>query len=344
MKWSRFNHFLDTDKDGDRYAFNARTLALAKLDSASYDTIKQLEQASSSSSVATTDGLDVFTIQHLQDGGFLVADDLDELAELETVFNQRKHNSHNLTLTIAPTIWCNLACPYCYEGEKPKGMMDGDTQARTFAFVQHQVETNGIDAVSVAWYGGEPLLGLDVIERLSSRLIEYCDGSNIPYHASIVTNGVLLTKGVAERLRACRVSQVQVTIDGPREVHDKMRPFYGTCKGSTFDIIMSNLADVIGLIPIRLRINIDKRNAARAIDLVMDVKQRDWLRSSVDFAFYFARIHDAEFLKQSPGCNDSASSCYDSEQFAALELELHGELRPSSMFCGSGQGRIEGDA
>lgn len=326
MKLSRFNHFLEIDGESGGLAFNARTLALARLDAAAFESVRRLGAAHGTVAEEALAPLDEPTRKGLEEGEFLVADDVDELGDLERKFLEIKHGTKGLSLTIAPTIWCNFGCPYCYEGEKPKGRMSVEVQDRILAFVRHNVESKRLTTVSVAWYGGEPLLGLDVIRNVSKGLTAFCDATGTRYLASIVTNGSLLTRSVADELVACRVSEVQVTIDGPREVHDRMRPFLGGRRGSTFDLIMRNLAEVVGVLPIRLRVNIDRSNAPRVVDLVMQFKERGWLEPAKDFRFYFARIHDAEFLKGSPGCNDSSSGCYDGAGFAALELELYREL------------------
>ncbi|MCM1236362.1 MAG: hypothetical protein NC124_11505 [Clostridium sp.] len=55
----------------------------------------------------------------------------------------------------------------------------------------------------------------------------------------MVTNGYFLTKDVAQKLAKLKVSSLQVTIDGPKHVHDKRRVLAGG--EGTFDKIIQKL-------------------------------------------------------------------------------------------------------
>ena len=74
------------------------------------------------------------------------------------------------------------------------------------------------------------------------ELIELCEEKEITYSAGIITNGYLLTKENAERLKECQVGRVQITLDGPKEIHDVRRPLVNG--NGTYDIIMKNIMDV----------------------------------------------------------------------------------------------------
>ena len=116
-----------------------------------------------------------------------------------------------------------------------------------------------INNFSVTWYGGEPLLAMDVIERLSKEFIEICDKNEIYYSASIITNGYLLTPAIAKKLIDLKIEFMQITIDGSKETHDKRR-ILANGKG-TFDKIISNLKECSLNMPnTALRINTDKKN------------------------------------------------------------------------------------
>ena len=46
----------------------------------------------------------------------------------------------------------------------------------------------------MTWYGGEPLMNIETIERLSDFFVEFCKENDIEYTAMVVTNGFNLTK------------------------------------------------------------------------------------------------------------------------------------------------------
>ena len=103
----------------------------------------------------------------------------------------------------------------------------------------------GVKYLSVAWFGGEPLVGMPVIESLSQRIIALCKEKNVQYSASIITNGYLLTKEVAEKLKEYHVRSAQITVDGPKEIHDTRRPMANG--QGTYDVIMEHLAETKGI-------------------------------------------------------------------------------------------------
>ncbi|GAA0528830.1 radical SAM protein [Saccharopolyspora thermophila] len=96
-----------------------------------------------------------------------------------------------------------------------------------------------IESFDVTWFGGEPLVGKGSLLQLSDAFILRCDEAEVRYDASIITNGFLLDEATCRELAAQRVSSVQVGIDGPPTVHDRMRPL-NNGRGS-FHTILANL-------------------------------------------------------------------------------------------------------
>ena len=64
------------------------------------------------------------------------------------------------------------------------------------------------------WYGGEPLLAISPIERLTKKFKKICKRFNIEYSASIITNGYLLTEDVCNKLLDLDITDAQITLDG----------------------------------------------------------------------------------------------------------------------------------
>jgi uncharacterized protein len=74
----------------------------------------------------------------------------------------------------------------------------------------------------------------------------------------MVSNGTLLTKENAKKLRDLGVKCVQITIDGEKDIHDERRVFKNG--GKTFDVIMQNIMDIVEIIKVNLNITIDSHN------------------------------------------------------------------------------------
>lgn len=202
-------------------------------------------------------------------GGILVNEDLNESSMLNILSKEERFSRKNLSLTIAPTLACNFKCPYCYEKGVDMKSMDEETVNATVDFIKQNIDENSV--LGIVWYGGEPLLAVNQIEDITRRLFKKIEGLEENFEANIVTNGYLLSKEVALKLKKCKVSHAQITLDGPPEIHNKRRILMDD--RPTFDDIMSNIKDCCEIIKITIRVNVDKTNIDYINDIVLILKK-----------------------------------------------------------------------
>jgi uncharacterized protein len=196
--------------------------------------------------------------------GVLIGKDIDETKLIYDLYSNIRNaivNSDVLSLTIAPTMECNLACPYCYETSHKKNhhRITPEIYKRDLAlFLEKQLECeNKIKKVRITWFGGEPLIAYKLIDELSELFISTCDKYKVDYSSDIITNGTLLNEKISLNLIKWKVSNIQITLDGPMVIHDIKRPFKSKT-GSSFKMIMKNISNIPINCPINIRINIDK--------------------------------------------------------------------------------------
>jgi radical SAM protein with 4Fe4S-binding SPASM domain len=156
---------------------------------------------------------------------------LDELAILRDSL-EASRKSTELTFTIGMTMACNFACPYCFEEHRPEHM-SAETAAAVRAFVAKRTDEARATSVYVNWFGGEPLLNVEVLVALAEGIQEDARARGATFDSLVITNGALLTRDAAERLAAAGVRRVQVTLDGPPAVHDGAMAMY-TAKLTTY--------------------------------------------------------------------------------------------------------------
>ncbi|MDR2829851.1 MAG: radical SAM protein [Methanobrevibacter sp.] len=166
----------------------------------------------------------------------------------------------NKILVIMPTLNCNLDCTYCYAGRNLKQeYMSNEILQAVKTYIQKEY-VHKVHKIYLEWYGGEPLLEFNTIKDLTLHI----KSLNIPFHASIVTNGILLTQEKINQLKELNITEIQITLDGIKETHDKKRKFKNG-KG-TYDIIINNLISLHSYVDknkniyVSIRINIDKEN------------------------------------------------------------------------------------
>jgi uncharacterized protein len=214
-------------------------------------------------------------------------------------------------LTLAPTKNCNLACVYCYEGRHEDVTWTESDEEAVFAFACRRLPSES--ALHVTWYGGEPLLVLPMVLRLSTRLKELARSRRCTWSCEMVTNGTLLTPEAAESLAQIGCSDYQITLDGPPEVHDKLRPSRdGT---SSFDLIIGNIKRLeLDKVSIVIRVNLIKDNIAAIGDLVRQL-------SSLGLAGMIA-VALAPVQALGKSCYAVSQRCLSAEGFADRHFEF----------------------
>ena len=314
MKASRYNKSVHVPARDQYLLFNGLTTALISLDRRLFEKAQQIIVGANDPEFVPRDEETRELYNTLVDGRFIIPRSVDELALLKVRYNVSRFNNP-LSLTILPTLACNLACTYCYERSSPD-LMTQDTIEAVCSFVQDRAERERIKSFHVTWYGGEPLVAATVLWELSERFLKLAEQHGFRYTASITTNGTLLTKEAVDNLLRYNVKTAQVTVDGPKEVHDTRRPFKNR-KASSFDTILRNLDNVVGKMDVSLRINTDRRNAGSALDLLPTLADRGWLGEGTNFFPYMAPVG-----KLTEACADVAPECCTPESFFDHSMEF----------------------
>lgn len=136
-----------------------------------------------------------------------------------------EHRFHVMAKPIGPA--CNLDCKYCYYLSKAT-LADGSRSGRMTdetleTFIRRYIEAVTGKEVVFSWQGGEPtLLGIEFFRRVVALQKQYAK-PNQTVHNDLQTNGTLLDAGWCRFLKENRFL-VGLSIDGPREIHDRLRP------------------------------------------------------------------------------------------------------------------------
>lgn len=304
MKKSYYN-FLFPGEDGKTILYNSRTGAMAELD------VEHTEQFKNWTEAELEEKASEFA-NALYENGFMIADNVSELDMIRYDMHKAKFGGNVFKIVIAPTQNCNFGCKYCYEKEVIQSKyMNEDIQKVLIKYVEENLVPSG--ELHVCWYGGEPLMALDIIESLSKKFLELCKEKNITYYADMITNGYLLEEEVAERLVRCEISQIQITIDGNEELHNRRRPL--TNGEGTYKTIWNNLVMMQKFknnIKIVLRVNVDKENREAIYEIRSKIKE---VGMSEYVFLYLGKVLDVK------GCHNS-EQCYSSKEFSDLEQKF----------------------
>lgn len=163
-------------------------------------------------------------IEELIDAGQLLTEDI--YHDFVVDFKKRRTVVKALCLHIAHD--CNLACRYCFaeEGEYHgrRALMSYEVGKKALDFLI--ANSGNREHLEVDFFGGEPLMNWDVVKRL----VEYGRSREAEHHKkfrfTITTNGVLLNDEIMDFCNR-EMSNVVMSLDGRRDVNDRMRPFRG---------------------------------------------------------------------------------------------------------------------
>src|SRR5262245_13839040 len=141
----------------------------------------------------------------LAENGFIVESREADRRNIEQFFNEFRAGQDQLRVTVLTTLQCNFACDYCIQGDhgeynKTAAKMSMETAARVAEWTEARMDAVGPKSFALTFFGGEPLLNLPVMYYLAERLWVASQARGISMLINIITNGLLLTADVVDRL------------------------------------------------------------------------------------------------------------------------------------------------
>jgi len=235
-------------------------------------------------------------LSNLIDRGYLYHDLKREDEILVKLYNSyiKKASSRPLRFVFCPSYQCNLRCIYCFETELPsnpnKFMSERILDDSINAANKISKEKSGkVDSVEL--FGGEPLLLKN--KPLIKKILKFAKDKDAPI--TIITNGVMAKDFINILLPLKeKIEMLQITIDGPPEIHDKRRK-YPSGKGSFNEISKSIDLLLKNNIHTNVRVNIDNTNIEYLPDMYEYISKKNWIKHP-DFNIMLALVTDHSTL------------------------------------------------
>lgn len=203
----------------------------------------------------------------IQSNGFLCRSYEEEFE----IFRQKCYNArldeYNMHLTIIPTMNCCFSCSYCFEKEKDSVPLS----SRIINSIVEYIDKKKLKSLHVTWFGGEPLLAISAIEEFTKKIDSTFVGD---YSSDLITTGFPVNKHVVEVIKKSHISEIQITIDGNKENHNKIK-FTKGCK-DTFTRVFDNIKSITSEIPdinCVIRLNITKDNLKDVPDIKKQINE-----------------------------------------------------------------------
>jgi len=220
---------------------------------------------------------DCSPLSDLIERGYFYEDPQQEERLFRDLFDnfKRKADARPIKYVICPTYSCNLRCTYCFEKNlagNPCGDMDDEMLEQVFHSIRAVSKQSGKEINTIELFGGEPILPRN--RGMVNKILEFAsqNGASI----TIITNGVF-AGDFTEILEPVRglIEMVQITVDGPREIHDSRRKS-PSGKGS-FEDISSSISKLLDAgINTNARVNLDASNIGYLPGLYDYMNKKGW--------------------------------------------------------------------
>ncbi len=215
----------------------------------------------------------------LCENGFLVEDRAADRRALDQYLDDVRNDASELNVTLLTTLQCNFACDYCFQGDhgdynRRAEKMTLDTAHLAIEWMCRELDRVRPGKLVLTFFGGEPLLNLPVMYEVAERMWAAARERQVPMFVNIITNGLLLTPDVVDRMVPLGLNGIKITLDGDRETHNRMRPLRGG--QGTFDRIVENIRKVAGRCRISIGGNFDETSVDSYPALLEFLKEQEF--------------------------------------------------------------------
>jgi uncharacterized protein len=276
MQPSMFNVRVPLEERAEVFLMNTFTDAQMIV---SRDVADLLDRVSSEGARAAKTEAEDEALATLSEHGFLVESREADRRNIREYFRSVRENTDQLRVTVLTTLQCNFACDYCIQGDhgdynKNAAKMSLETAERVAQWTETRLDALQPESFVLTFFGGEPLLNLPVVYFLAERMWDACQARGTRMLINVITNGLLLTPEVVDRLVPFGLNGVKITLDGDRDTHNRMRPLRGG--QGTFDKIIRNVRAVAGKTRVAIGGNFDESSVDSYPALLDFLKEQDF--------------------------------------------------------------------
>lgn len=192
---------------------------------------------------------------------------------LSRYYSNKSKYKRSLTISDAMTFACNMDCIYCFENQTKNDHFSISTCDRIKLISKlidlYKTEISCLDYV---FFGGEPLLNLDYVEKICEYISEHYSDLVIDY--SFTSNGTLIDDKFIDLCNRFMFREIRITIDGIPQIHNSRRVMKNG--NDSYELIMENIKKLCLNTNIRIVINtvLDDDNTDCYLNMFNDLVRR----------------------------------------------------------------------
>lgn len=253
-KKSKYNVFVPYEND-ETIIFNTYTGAMGKFDKDTLDRYNKNKLTSEEINTLVKKG--VFIEKNKKEIDNINAD------RLAGIKNDKKK-----LYRIWTTSACNARCYYCFEKGVTCEKMSNSTADEVVNFISSKIN-NENEEIELEWFGGEPLLNIDVIDYIIKKLKPICLNKNCTLKSSMISNGSLINEQLAKKMKnEWGLYYIQVTLDGYDNVYNQAKNYYDSKKYNFWTVIDAIKYLAKNEISVAIRMNYDTKNYNSLAELI----------------------------------------------------------------------------
>ena len=252
LKPSIYNRYIE--KNDCHLIFNSCSLSLVKLDECKFYSLQD----------GSLEPFSEDELQKLFEMNFINSFPNESLNVAEQHFNS-PYKSNKFRLTVFTTTNCNARCPYCFQKGTKKINPTNDVEQDIIKLILE----NKDKSIDIKWFGGEPLLNVGMIDRISNQL----DSLGINYSASMISNGYLVNQNI-NKFKSWKLKRIQITLDGIEDKYNSTKNYIVKNDSNPFNTVISGIKNLLDIgISVSVRLNFDKNNYNDILDCINYLKQ-----------------------------------------------------------------------
>lgn len=212
--------------------------------------------------------MDSSIMEVLENYRIIVNSKKEEYDLCKSIIRTNRNVRNSVHITVAPTMDCCFSCPYCFEQQKNRVYMKSEM---IDALVKYLVKNKEIQKIHLTWFGGEPLLAVDIMEEFYKKLKSQYNGI---YESDLITTAFPVDERAISIIKEIEINEIQVTLDGKEDYHNSIKKSNNV---NVFRKTLSNIDRLSSLNPIlriQIRINLSKNNEDEYVDLYNFLSKR----------------------------------------------------------------------
>ena len=256
MAYKSYYNFIYKRNDDEWVMYNTLNSALVILSNCEKETYDKLPN----------ENIDIHSSfeKELYSLGFILDDDYDEKGIVTNSRFRRMFIEKSAYLRILTTTLCNANCEYCYEKGFQPVNITMETAKQVVKFI---LEKSNVEILYLHWFGGEPLLNIQVIDYIMDNVYEKLKEKGVSIYVYITSNASLINNDLINKIKDnWHTNWIQITIDDLGAKYDKVKKY--NPEQYNFQKVVRNIELLLNSeILVNLRINYDEKDIKKVSEV-----------------------------------------------------------------------------